>query len=389
MKKYKLVRVTTIPIALEKLLEGQISYMSNFFEVIAVSSEKKRLESYGVKNNVKVYSINLTRKITPITDFISLIKFIIFLKKTKPLIVHSHTPKAGLISMIAAFFSGIPIRIHTVAGLPLMEANGLKKNILILTEKITYFFATKILPNSFSLKQYIIDNKFTKPKKLYVIHNGSSNGIDTRYFSRKKIDEKDVQELKNALSISKKDFVFLYVGRVVSHKGINELVTSFKKVNQIRNNVKLLIVGDFEMELDPISTEVHYEILNNKNIIFTGWKNDVRKYFCVSDLFVFPSYREGFPNVILQSLCMELPCIVTNINGCNEIIKNNYNGLIVDKKNTKNLTRGMLKLYDNPQMLEKFKINTREEVVKNFDRINLWKNLKEEYFNQIEKYISE
>ncbi len=385
MKKYKLVRVTTIPIALEKLLEGQISYMSNFFEVIAVSSQKKRLESYGVKNNVKVYSINLTRKITPITDLISLIKFIFFLKKTKPLIVHSHTPKAGLISMIAAFFSGVPIRIHTVAGLPLMEAYGLKKNILILSEKITYFFATKIFPNSKSMKQYIIDNNFTTYEKLDVISEGSSNGIDTKYFCRNNFNENEIEQLKNELGISKKDFVFLYVGRIVSHKGINELVISFKKVKQIKKNVKLLIVGDFEMDLDPISTKNHFEIMNNKSIIFTGWKNDVRKYFCISNLFVFPSYREGFPNVVLQSLSMELPCIVTDINGCNEIIKNNFNGLIIPKKNTKSLIDSMLKLVDNQDIISRFKTNSRKNIVENYERAIIWEKLRKEYFKLIKE----
>ena len=385
MKKYKLVRVTTIPIALEKLLEGQISYMSNFFEVIAVSSQKKRLESYGVKNNVKVYSINLTRKITPITDLISLIKFIFFLKKTKPLIVHSHTPKAGLISMIAAFFSGVPIRIHTVAGLPLMEAYGLKKNILILSEKITYFFATKIFPNSKSMKQYIIDNNFTTYEKLDVISEGSSNGIDTKYFCRNNFNENEIEQLKNELGISKKDFVFLFVGRIVSHKGINELVISFKKVKQIKKNVKLLIVGDFEMDLDPISTKNHFEIMNNKSIIFTGWKNDVRKYFCISNLFVFPSYREGFPNVVLQSLSMELPCIVTDINGCNEIIKNNFNGLIIPKKNTKSLIDSMLKLVDNQDIISRFKTNSRKNIVENYERAIIWEKLRKEYFKLIKE----
>ncbi len=384
--KKKLIRVSTIPIALEKLLEGQLSYMSEYFKVIAVSSEKSRLERFGKNNNVDVFFLNLTRKITPLTDLICIIKFIIFLKKQKPDIVHSHTPKAGFVSMIASYIAGVPIRIHTVAGLPLMEATGIKKVILIIVEKITYYFSSKILPNSIALQKYIINKNFTSKEKLDVISMGSSNGINLKYFCKNNFDKNQIRKLKDQLSISDEDFVFLFVGRIVSHKGINELVDSFKKIQKVRNKVKLLLVGDFEMSLDPISSETLFEIRNNKNIIYTGWKNDVREYFCVSNLFVFPSYREGFPNVILQSLSMELPCIASDINGCNEIIKNNYNGLLIKKKDTKALARSMLKLHDNPNLISKFKINSRTDIVQNYDRLVFWEKLRAEYFKLIKNY---
>ena len=138
--KPKLIRITTVPISLEKLLENQLIYMSKFFDIIAISSNKQRLENYGLNNKIQTYHLNLTRKITPLNDIFCLLKLIFFLKKNKPKIVHTHTPKAGIIGMLAAYLAGVPVRLHTVAGLPLMESKRIKKIILIVVEKLTYFF---------------------------------------------------------------------------------------------------------------------------------------------------------------------------------------------------------------------------------------------------------
>ena len=173
----KLVRITTVPISLEKLLEGQLAYMSNYFEVIAISAEKERLENYGEKEKVRVFPLELTRKITPIKDIAAVFKLYRFLKKEKPSIVHTHTPKAGIVGMTAAWFAGVPNRLHTVAGMPLMEASGFKRKVLNFVEKLTYRFATEVYPNSKGLYDFIIAENFTKASKLSIIGNGSSNGI--------------------------------------------------------------------------------------------------------------------------------------------------------------------------------------------------------------------
>ena len=157
---YKLIRSTTIPLSLKKLLENQMKYMKNYFNVLAISSNKKELVSYGKSQGIDVYPVEMTRLITPLSDFVSLIRMIIILNKAKPNLIHSHTPKAGTISMVAAWVCRVPIRLHTIAGLPLMEAAGLKKLVLEIIEIVTYSCATKIYPNSHSLAEYIISRKF-------------------------------------------------------------------------------------------------------------------------------------------------------------------------------------------------------------------------------------
>ncbi|HOD10878.1 MAG TPA: glycosyltransferase, partial [Flavobacterium sp.] len=167
--KKTLIRITTVPISLEKLLSGQLEYMSSHYNLIAVSSEKENLEKLGKKINLPVFFVNLTRQITPIKDLLALVKMYFFFKKTKPFIVHSHTPKAGTIGMLAAKLAGVPNRLHTVAGLPLLEIGGKKRKLLDFVEKLTYSCATKVYPNSLGLKDIIIENKYCKANKLKVI----------------------------------------------------------------------------------------------------------------------------------------------------------------------------------------------------------------------------
>jgi len=379
MTKPKLIRITTVPLSLEKLLEGQLPYMQQFYEVTAISSDKERLDAFGEANKVATFWLQLTRKITPIQDVRALIKLYHFLRKEKPLIVHTHTPKAGIVGMTAAFFAGVPLRLHTVAGLPLMESSGFKKWLLNAVERVTYRFATNVYPNSRGLYDFILSKKLTSESKLKIIANGSSNGINTSHFSKAHFSKTEIQEKRNELSISETDFVFLFVGRIVKDKGIVELVNAFVALQKDNQNNKLLLVGPYEEDLDPLPLNSKETILQHPNIITTGYQEDVRVYFALSNALVFPSYREGFPNVVLQAGAMELPAIVTNINGCNEIITNGHNGLLIPAKNTEVLLEKMKLLQSDTQLYAQLKANSRAEVVKKHQQQEVWDALLEEY----------
>jgi glycosyltransferase involved in cell wall biosynthesis len=222
--------------------------------------------------------------------------------------------------MLAAKMAGVPLRIHTVAGLPLMETTGTKRKILNFVEKSTYRLATRVFPNSRGLKEVILKEGFAKEEKLKVLGKGSSNGIDTSYFDPNQFDDIQKKNKRKALGIPQEDFVFIFIGRLVSEKGINELVEAFQKIQQKNTKLSLLLVGPFEKELDPLKETTFQAIQENEKIYTTGYQEDVRPYFAITNALAFPSYREGFPNVVMQAGAMNLPAIVTNINGCNEII---------------------------------------------------------------------
>ncbi|WP_343567388.1 glycosyltransferase family 4 protein [Sphingobacterium sp.] len=378
MERIKLARVTTVPISLKLLLKGQHKFMQrNGFNVIGISSYGPELDEIQNEEKIRVKDIEMTRNISPFKDLKSLWSLYKFFKQEKPLIVHTHTPKAGVLGMLAAKICGVPIRLHTVAGMPLMEASGIKREVLDIVEKITYWAATKIYPNSKELERFILNYGYCFPDKVKVIANGSSNGVDTSFFSPDQIEASFSLEVKDRLGISNNDFVFIFVGRIVGDKGINELISAFKQINN--PHVKLLLVGGLETELDPLSTETLDEIRTNPNILSVGFQRDVRPYFAISNALVFPSYREGFPNVVMQAGAMELPAIVSDINGCNEIIIEGKNGTIIPVKNVDAVKNAMEMIITNKELYTMMKANARAMITERYEQKVVWDALLAEY----------
>ena len=379
----KLIRITTVPLSLKVLLKGQLRFMaSNGFDVKGVSSEGEELREVHENEGIAVEAITMSRKITPFQDLKSLWEMWNFLRKEKPQIVHTHTPKAGIIGMLAARLAGVPYRLHTVAGLPLMEATGIKRKILNFVEKLTYSSATRVYPNSKGLYDFILQNHFTQSNKLKIIANGSSNGINTTFFSPEQVSETEKAALREKLNIQPDDFVFVFVGRIVSDKGINELIKAFSELQTVENKpagIKLLLVGGLENDLDPLNPETLAEINQNKDIISVGFQQDVRSFFAIADALVFPSYREGFPNVVMQAGAMGLPSIVSDINGCNEIIIEGENGLIIPSKNVEKLKEKMLTLAKDKNLYTKLKGNSRRMIENRYEQSVVWNALLEEY----------
>lgn len=385
METKKIIRITTIPLSLGKLLEGQLRFMSSNYEVVAISSDEMTLKKVAEREGVRYFSVAMTRSITPLRDIRAIFKMYRIFKKEKPSIVHTHTPKAGLVGMLAAFLARVPHRLHTVAGLPLMETTGSKRRILDIVEKLTYVCATKIYPNSKGLQEFILKENFAQIDKLKIIGNGSSNGINVNHFDPNLFDSTSKNDLRKELKISTDDFLFIFVGRLVKDKGINELVEAFQKLQKAHEHTSLLLVGRLETKLDPLSPETLLEINTNSKIYAVGYKTDVRPYLAISDALTFPSYREGFPNVVMQAGAMNLPAVVSNINGCNEIIENNTNGLIIESKNALELEIAMGKLLENTTLYDYLKSNARPNIVSKYRRDLIWTELLREYDSLFKK----
>ncbi|HIP49166.1 MAG TPA: glycosyltransferase family 1 protein [Lutibacter sp.] len=388
MKKPKLLRITTVPISLHKLLQGQVNYMQKQdYEVVLASAVGKEIKAIENETGLKVQILPLTRKISPLQDIKALWKTYKLIKKEQPNIVHTHTPKAGVIGMLAAKLARVPVRMHTIAGLPLMQATGVKRKLLDSVERMTSWAATNVYPNSFALAEFIKENKLAPKRKIKVLAQGSSNGIDTAYFDPKCYKEAAKNRLKEKLNITSNDFVFTFIGRLVGDKGINELVTAFKRLQgqtpfpsgRVGDGLILLLIGDEEAQLDPLATTSLQEIAENSNIISTGWVEDVRPYLSISDVFVFPSYREGMPNVVLQAGAMGLPQVVTNINGSNEIIINDENGIIIPVKDTTALFKAIKEIHTNTKLRNKLATNARELITTRFEQKVVWEALLAEY----------
>ena len=353
------------------LVDGQADYFRvkghQYFLASGPSNHSVNDECYT--------ELPLVRRPNIFKDIKALIATYIWLRRIRPDILHTHTPKAGLIGMIAGYFARVPVRVHTVAGIPWMETSGALRKFYKLFESLTYILATKIYPNSKGLHNFLIDELSFTSEKYKVIGNGSSNGIDTDFFSSDAVfDSKE--KLRDVYSLPQGAFVWVFIGRIVKDKGINELVEAFLKIGA---NHFLLLVGPFENDQDPILYETSLLIESSSNIRTYGFQKDVRPFFKLSDALVFPSYREGFPNVPMQAAAMGLPQIVTNINGCNEIVKQGVTGLIVPPKNSIALLDAMIELANDMDARKTMSFNSRSFIIKEFSRKDIWNSIEEEY----------
>lgn len=376
----KLLRITTVPLSLAKLLTGQLRFMQQQgYEVVAVSAAGPEVAAVTELEQCRHVIVPMTRTISPLKDLVSLYCMIRLMRREKPDIVHTHTPKAGIIGMAAAAFCGVKYRLHTVAGLPLMEATGLKRFLLVMVEKVTYRCSNRVYPNSELLRNYILEHIYADEKKIRVLGKGSSNGIDTDYFDPACFDVADKLAIKKSLDINENDLVYCFVGRIVTDKGIRELISAFIQLQEQHKQVKLLLVGPFEQKLSPLDKETEQQIQTNTAIKWLGYQHDIRPYLSVTHVLVFPSYREGFPNVVMQAGSMGVPCIVSNINGCNEIIVNGENGLVVPVKDPQQLLAAMKLLARDKSLREKMAQCSRIMIISRYDQQYIWHEILHEY----------
>lgn len=339
-KRTKIVRITTVPSTLSTFCKGLLRELSKDYEVVAVSSPGKELDNVSQQEGVRCIPVPMERHISPLKDLRSLFRLIRIFRNECPQMVHSMTPKAGLLSMIAAKISGVPVRVHTFTGLVFPTSNGLKRKVLMLTDRITCACATHVIPEGEGVKNDLMQYGITR-KPLKVLGYGNIRGIDLHYYDRTTEVEKRASEIRTSLSIGKDCFVFVFVGRLVRDKGINELINAFDKLYVGHNNIHLLLVGPEEPELDPLEKNTSRRIADSSHIHAVGGQQDVRPWYVAADVLVFPSYREGFPNVVIEAGAMGLPSIVTDINGSREIIQQNKNGIIIPPQDEKALETAM------------------------------------------------
>lgn len=372
MKK-KVLRITTVPVSLDLLLKGQLKMLNEMYEVVAVSSPGKELEEVGKREGVRTVAVRMERRISPIQDLKSLFALVRLIRKEKPWMVHTLTPKAGLLGMLAAWMCRVPVRMHMFTGLVFPTSTGLKRKLLMTTDRLTCACATFINPEGKGVKNDLMRFGITR-KELHIVGNGNINGIDMSYFDRTE------EVMRKAEDIREKGCVtFCFVGRIVGDKGMNELAKAFKQLENDFPACRLLLVGDFEDRLDPVLPETKRMFLEDSKIKFTGWQNDIRPFLAASDVFVFPSYREGFPNVVLQAGAMGLPCIVTDINGCNEIVCHRVNGLVIPSHNESALLEAMKFMLTDETARKEMAGKSRELIGCRYERSFLWNELRRVY----------
>ena len=362
MFRKKIIRTSTVSTSLNTFCRGTLRRLAQTYDVVAVSTPDDELHEMAQREGVRVVGVAMRRPISPLHDLRSLLRLIRVFRRERPDMVHSITPKAGLLSMIAAWVCRVPVRLHTFTGLVFPTATGLKKKILMLTDRITCACATHIVPEGEGVKNDLINYGITR-KPLRVLGYGNVRGVDMQHYSR------TPEVMAAAQPIMRSDvFTFVFVGRVVRDKGINELVEAFVRLHQAEPATRLILVGRFEDNLDPVSGKTRLAIERCDAIEAVGSQSDVRPWLAAADALVFPSYREGFPNVVIEAGALDLPSIVTDINGSREIIVHGKNGVIVPPRDADALYAAMMRFVQQPRQVAEMAANAREMIASRFEK---------------------
>lgn len=330
------------------------------YEVLVVTSPGKEMETFKQRHpQDKAIEVPMERRISFCKDIKSLWLMIKVMRMERPYMVHSMTPKAGLLTMIAGWLTGVPVRVHTFTGLVWPTETGLKRKILMATDWLTCTCATHVIPEGQGVMCDLQQHITRKPMR--VLGYGNVKGVDMERFKPARFADVRKDESK---------FRFIFIGRIVREKGINELVEAFVKLNKEYPATQLTLIGKHEANIDPVKPETLKLIDENPCIDACGPKygDDLLVEYMKSDCFVMPSYREGFPNTVLEAGAMGLPSVVTDINGSREIIIHGKNGLIVPSKDADVLYDAMKNMLVDKSAREKMSANSRPLIESRFER---------------------
>ena len=369
----KIIRAATLGTSLYTFCEGILSDLrKKGYEVVAVSSPDADFEALREREGVRTIALPMERRMAPLKDLIALFRLFRIFIKEKPQMVHSMTPKAGLLCMLASWLARVPVRVHTFTGLVFPTAKGLTRRLLMTTDWLTCACATHVIPEGQGVLNDLKNNGITT-KPMKVLGYGNVMGVNMKRFSRRP----EVME-KAALLQRKSVFTFVFVGRIVGDKGINELVQAFTALlaQDCATKLRLVLVGRFEDKLDPISSETKQMIDSTPEIEAVGqqFDDDLLAWYAAADCFVFPSYREGFPNTVLEAGAFGLPSIVTDINGSREIIipyekdPQGATGLIVPSHDAEALQKAMAWMITHDAERNRMAANARPSIESRFEQ---------------------
>lgn len=339
----KVARVATVPFSLLGS-RNVLKYISEKTDLYVVCSQGDYLADIQsqIFNPIKLIKIN--RQISPISDLVSIVKLTVFLAKNNFDIVHSNTPKGGLICALAAYFARVPIRCHTFTGQRWITLRGFKRKLLILCDKMICLLCTQIYTDGPSQIDFLRSQKITSKNEMRYIGKGGFAGIDFERFDLELLAKKETPEWLNDF---KDEFKIGFVGRLVKEKGIEELVRSVSLLKKKNKRVSLILIGPFEDELDPILPAIKNEINNSEYIKRFDYLEKPEEALQYADVLCLPSYREGFPMAVLEAAALKIPSIVSEIVGSVDTVIPGETGLFFDLKTDGDLERCIIELYDD------------------------------------------
>ena len=377
--RLRLVHITTVPMSL-RFLHGQTTFMkSHGLEIHAVSSPGMVLEAFGREERIATHEIDMPRRITPLRDLRTIWRLIRTLHHIRPVIVHAHTPKGGLLGMISAWAVRTPVRIYHLRGLPYITATGAKRTLLKWTERVSCMLAHRVICVSHSIRDVAVNDCICSYNKIVVLKGGSGNGVDAgERFNPERTGEADRISRRETLGIRTDSLVIGFVGRLVRDKGIEELSRAWLILREKYLDIHLVLLGPLESQ-DPVSPETLDILRLDPRVHMVGGVDDSSSWYELFDLVVLPTYREGFPNVPLEAAAMELPVVATRIPGCIDAVEDGVTGTLVPPREVEPLADAIRRYLDNSELRAKHGKAGRARVLREFQQEAIWEAIYQEY----------
>lgn len=377
----RLVHVVTVPQTFV-FLEGQTGYMkARGFEVVGVSSPGPYQTTFAERERVELHSVEMPRRITPLRDLVSVLRLARLLRRLRPTIVHAHTPKGGLLGMMAAWLARVPVRIYHIRGLPYVTAAGRRRALLTWSERIAARLSHRVFCVSHSLRRLAIADGIVAEEKIVTFLGGSGNGVDAtgRFDPDHPAGDREArrQALRARLGIPAGAVVVAFVGRVVRDKGVGELAEAWTSLAPRFPGAHLLVAGPLEPQ-DPVDPATLHTLRTHPRVHLLG-ESDTRDVYSAADLVVLPTYREGLPNVPLEAAAMRLPVVATRIPGCADAVRDGETGRLVPPRDAAALADAIALYLADPALRAADGERGRQMALTDFSREAIWEAVYAEY----------
>jgi glycosyltransferase involved in cell wall biosynthesis len=363
------------------LLKGQLSYLrSAGFHPAALCSPGPEVADGRAGDSIPVFTVNMEREISPLRDLISLAHLWGALRRLRPTICNTGTPKAGLLVGLAAWLNRVPCRVYTLRGLRLETATGLKRKILLVTERVACGCAHRVICVSPSLRQLAVNLGLVSAKKAVVLGSGSSNGVDAERFAPTPHKLEKASDIRQTLGIKLGQPVIGFAGRFTRDKGVPALLAAFQLVREKMPDAVLLLIGSYEPG-DPVPPKTRAAIESDPNVVRIEFTQNLDLYYLVMDIFVLPTHREGFPNTVLEAQASERPVVTTRATGAIDSIVDGVTGLVVPVEDSVALAEALKRLLVDRALAVQLGRAGRCRVLREFTQERVWTALADEYIS--------
>jgi glycosyltransferase involved in cell wall biosynthesis len=382
----RIARISTVPFFVVSQLKHQIeSLAASGAHITVITSAGPELDMLRALPGVNCAPIEIPRSIAPWHDLLALIRLWLLFRRTQVDIVHSTTPKAGLLTAVAAFMAGVPVRLHTFTGQPWVNMRGAKRWLARTSDRLIGWLNTRCYADSPSQRQFLIEQEVLSSRRLSVIGAGSLAGVDIERFDRARFPVEQRRALRQSLGVPEEAEVLLFVGRITVDKGVRELLSAFARLKAEGNRAHLLFVGPFDADSGAGGSVSPHEINAIRDTHLVGYTECPEQYMSIADILCLPSYREGFGTVVIEAAAMGVPTVGTNIYGLSDAIADGETGILVAPHDPDSLHNGLAMLLANSALRAEMGSAARQRANELFDADRVNTGLIEEYLRLLQQ----